>query len=89
MTNSTRELLRNTILLQLHQAGERGAAFSTLALGVRVASFRVTDDEISEELAYLRDKGLAVPVTKMISPENSRTRITADGRDYLATEGLA
>jgi len=89
MNNATRELLRNNLLIQLNAGGEPGVAFSTLALGARVASFKVTDDDIANEIAYLADKGLAVPVKKTLSPENRRTRITAEGRDYLAAEGLA
>lgn len=89
MTATTRELLRNNLLIQLNAGGDQGVAFSTLKLGVRVASFRVEEQDILDELAYLRDKGLAANVLKTLSPENVRVRITADGRDYLAAEGLA
>lgn len=89
MNSTTREFLRNNLLIQLNAGGPNGVAFSTIKMGVRLASFRVSDDEIHEELAYLRDKGLAVDADKTLSPENVRTRITAEGRDYLAKEGLA
>lgn len=90
MNTITREFLRNNLLIQLAAGGERGLALSTLALGARVAGFRIEkDDELKPELAYLVDKGLAANVSKALSPENGRTRITADGRDYLAQEGLA
>ena len=42
--------------------------------------------DISAELQYLADKGLAAPVGKTISPENQCWRISAAGRDFLATE---
>lgn len=89
MDTTTRELLRNNLLIQLDAAGERGAPLATLALGAKVAGFRLRDEQVADEVAYLVDKGFAAPVSKAISPENRRTRITATGRDHLAEEGLA
>ncbi|CAN5547270.1 hypothetical protein BH09VER1_BH09VER1_24710 [soil metagenome] len=89
MNQISRELFRNNLLIQLNAGGEQGVAFSTLRLGAKVASFRFEDDELKDELAYLRDKRLAAEVPKTLSPENRRHRITAEGRDHLAAEGLA
>lgn len=88
MNPALRELLRNGLLLQLAAYPPRGLTFGTIAIGVRIAGFRVTDEEIAAEITYLQDKGLATALDKTISPENRRIRITAAGRDHLATEGL-
>ena len=42
-------------------------------------------DDVTAEMQYLADKGMTVPVNKTISPENACWRITANGRDFLAT----
>jgi hypothetical protein len=49
---------------------------------------RLTEAEIESEMLYLTDKGLAEETTKILSPENQTWRITAAGRDYLATLGI-
>ena len=43
------------------------------------------DAEVRAELQYLEDKKFVAPIAKSISPENPAWRITADGRDFLAT----
>lgn len=43
---------------------------------------------VESELAYLVDKGLVELTGKAISPENRSWRITAEGRDWAAMEGL-
>lgn len=90
MNATTRELLRNSLLLQLTAGGERGLKIETLKLGAKLASFRLREDpdDVADELAYLRDKGLVAEVNMLVSPELRRQRITAAGRDYLASEGL-
>jgi hypothetical protein len=89
MDTTTRELLRNNLLIQLEAGGTRGVPLSTLHLGAQIASFRVTKEQLADEVSYLEDKGFAAPVEKAVSPENRRYRITAAGRDHLAEEGLA
>ena len=49
----------------------------------------IGDSELRAEIDYLVEKGLAKPEAKRISPENKQWTITAEGRDFLATEGLA
>lgn len=85
----TRELLRNNILIQYEASGRVGCPLPTIYLGVRIAGFKLDDEDIAEEVSYLLDKGLLASVEKTLSPENVRYRITAEGRDYLAKEGLA
>jgi hypothetical protein len=43
---------------------------------------------VESEMDYLADKGLVSVPEKLISPENRAWRITAAGRDHLATRGL-
>ncbi len=43
--------------------------------------------EVEAELQYLADKGLVAEAPKLISPELRAWRITAAGRDWLATTG--
>lgn len=89
MDKTLRELLRNNILIQLESAGERGITLPTICLGAKIAGIHVKEEEIADEVTYLQDKSCATPVAKTLSPENRRYRITADGRDYLAEQGLA
>ena len=89
ITSEQRELLRHAILLQLERASSMGLPVGTLRLGARMAGHDVDAEHIKTELQYLEDQRLVEPTTKTISPENRRHRITADGRDYLATQGLA
>jgi hypothetical protein len=49
---------------------------------------RLTEAEVESEMLYLTDKGLAEETTKILSPENQAWRITAAGRDFLATLGI-
>ena len=88
MNAPTRELFRQNLIAQL---AANGVAMKPAALkiGAKTQGFEPTDDELDAELQYLADKKFVAPVDKAISPELKRWRITADGRDYAATEGLA
>lgn len=46
---------------------------------------RMEVPEVEQELQYLVDKGLAAPVEKRLSPEVAVYRVTAAGRDLLAS----
>jgi hypothetical protein len=43
---------------------------------------------MGEEIQYCADKGLAVRVEKLVSPDVIAWRITAAGRDLLAAQSL-
>jgi DNA-binding PadR family transcriptional regulator len=88
MKSTQLEFLRNILLMQLAACPQTGAPITTLVVGVQLASFKATSEEIANELSYLEDKGLTARVQKTLSPENVRYRITANGRDFLAQEGL-
>lgn len=41
--------------------------------------------DVERELEYLKDKGLCEEIPKVLSPEVRTWRISAQGRDYLAS----
>lgn len=88
MNAATRELFRHNLIAQLCANGAP-MRVPALKVGAMAGGFAPTDDEIDAELLYLADKGLVVVTDKLVSPELKRWRVTADGRDYAATEGLA
>jgi len=86
MNAETRQLIRNSVLRMLEAAPVNGLAVSMLSIGLQSRGLRdITDDEIKAELQYLADKGFVVRTKQNISPELSPWRITAEGRDELAS----
>lgn len=83
------ERLRVSLLQTLRSGGVFAQTVPMLVTGVKLAGFGQADAEIVRcELTYLADKGLVAVDAKLLSPENKRWRITAEGRDHLAVEGL-
>jgi len=89
MTPELRELLRQRILSLLEAASNLGLRENVIALQLNAAGFETTPLAVANEIFYLADKGFVTATAKQISPELKRWRITAEGRDYLASEGLA
>ena len=90
MNAELRELLRVGILTALVASGKYTPAAGVLHFRLKRGGFpELTAEELAVELQYLLDKGLVVETDKRISPENKQYRITAEGRDFLAQEGLA
>lgn len=84
-----REQVRLTILRYCESADQFGLAAALLLQFIRSEGFRgLTTDRLHAELVYLADKSFLVPVAKPISPENHAWRITAAGRDFLATQNI-
>jgi hypothetical protein len=88
MNTETRQLLRINILRTASAVGSIGVSLDTLRIAARTGGLSATAPELGEEVVYLIDKGLLAPMQKAISPEIARYRITAEGRDLLATEGF-
>ena len=89
MNAKQRENLRILILTALDSSKPYAIELAALRPSLPPI-FRAHDDsELRAEIDYLVEKGLAKPETKRISPENKQWTITAEGRDFLATEGLA
>lgn len=81
-----RENYRRAILLVLDaNASPYGVGLPALRLLVQHYGFYPTDVETLAELTYLADKGFIIEVQKQLSPENRQYRITATGRDFLAS----
>jgi hypothetical protein len=89
MNARTRENLRILILTALHAARPYGVEVDPLRLALPPHLRGLTVEDLRVEIDYLVGKGLVEPATKRISPENGAWRLTAEGTDYLATEGLA
>ncbi len=89
MTTEQREMLRLSLLGIANSAAAYGITLEVFRVYLRARGFNVTDDEIKPELQYLIDKGFLALCEKQISPENMHWRITAEGRDFLANQGLA
>jgi hypothetical protein len=90
MTAELREQLRLRILQLLEASGAVGLKVTTLRIHVAAAGFdSLQPGDLGNEVAYLKDKGFVMTTSKLVSPELERMRITAEGRDFLATEGLA
>jgi hypothetical protein len=86
MTSAQREQIRLSILRYCDSADQFGLAAALLLQFLRSEGFRaLTAELLRHELNYLTDKSLLVAVAKPVSPENSAWRITANGRDFLAT----
>ena len=82
-----REQIRLSILRYCDSADQYGLAATLLHQFLRSEGFRsLTAERLELELAYLADKFFLAPVLKPISPENRAWRITAAGRDFLATQ---
>lgn len=89
MIPELREQFRLALLSVLDAAASVGLRESSLCLHMKAAGFEPTLVELRTELTYLDDKKFVAELSKQISPELRRWRITATGRDFLATEGLA
>lgn len=89
MNAASRELLRHSLLAQLNSAAPYAVPVSTLKVYAVTMGFpKLTDQELAAELDYLNGKKLIEQHAKEISPENIRWKITAEGRDVAAKEGL-
>ena len=86
MNAQQRNILRVTLLLVARSA-PLGLTMDFAPVALRARSILAESQEIKDEVAYLVDKGLLVPVSKKVSPELKAWRITAEGRDFLAEEG--
>ena len=89
MNSKQRENLRLLILSALDASKPYAIELASLRPALP-PSFRALDSaDLRAEIDYLVEKGFAKPEEKRISPENKQWTITADGRDFLAMEGLA
>jgi len=89
MTTNHREQIRLSLLRYCDAAGQFGLADVLLLQFIRSEGFRaLTLAQLRAEIQYLADKSFLIAVPKLISPENEAFRITAAGRDFLATQNV-
>lgn len=89
MNAETLKLFRINLLRQLRAAGGHGSTVNELLVGVRTEGHSSADTAlVNEELQYLTDKKQVEQVPAEISPEVVSYRVTAVGRDWLATQAL-
>lgn len=89
MNARTRENLRILILTALHAARPYGVELEPLRLALPPHLRGIEEADLRVEIDYLVGKGLAAVESKKISPENRAWKLTAEGTDFLAMEGLA
>lgn len=89
MNPKQRENLRILLLTALNAARPYAVAADAIRLGLSPQFRNLDIPELQAEIDYLVDKGFVALEGKLISPENREWKITAAGRDFLATEGLA
>jgi hypothetical protein len=85
------ELVRVSIMMVLAANNSKfGMGLDLIChLGMVYGLANVSKSAVEEELRYLIDKGLVAHVEKVVSPENAKYRITAEGRDWYAQQGYA
>jgi hypothetical protein len=89
MDQTQRALMRNTLLIQLHDAAPSAVPVGTLWQGAKLAGFdEVSQRDVERELGFAVDKGEAEAVPHAQSAGLKRWRLTAAGRDFLESEGL-
>ncbi|MBI5771906.1 MAG: hypothetical protein HZA93_29305 [Verrucomicrobia bacterium] len=89
MSPAELERLRFRLLETLREVAGTELPVSTLLQAARLAGFRSAEPAtIAAELSYLADKGFVAAADKALSPEMREWRVTAAGRDYLASRGI-
>jgi hypothetical protein len=89
MTAPQREIYRAS-LLRVLDANPTQWGLSAPVVAQHLAMFGFPgggSEQAATELRYLQDKGFVEVPSKAISPENQTWRITAAGRDWLASNG--
>jgi hypothetical protein len=88
MSPEQRELFR-LALLRIAEANDTRYGLSAQAFAIHANPFGFTPalGDTVRELEYLQQKGFLQISAKAISPENRQWKITATGRDELATRG--
>ena len=89
MNAARRENLRLLILTAFDASKPFAVGIRELRAGLAITFRGIDDTALAAEIDYLVGKGFAAAEGKSISPENKLWKITAEGRDFLATEGLA
>lgn len=85
-----RQQLRTALLMALESAKPYAVSNDALLVGIRPHGFHDLDrDTVLAELDYLAESKLVAEAGAPLAPEIRMWKITKEGRDHLATEGLA
>jgi hypothetical protein len=89
MNADTLKLFRINLLIQARASSHLGLTINELLVGAKAQGHSAaTPDDVRDELQYLIDKRFIEKVPAEVSPEVESFRITAPGRDHLATSGI-
>lgn len=90
MTHDTsRQLRRHCILSQLEAADPVSLPTETLRHGLGLAGHNPDPAQLLKDLAYLESKALILTRHPDLDQAAKRHHLTANGRDYLESNGLA
>lgn len=87
LSNFQIEIIRLSLLRYIKAGGQFVGAGYLLSFLQQEGFHSLGHDELVAQLQYLVDRKLIAEVEKLISPENKRWRITADGMDFIAKQG--
>lgn len=88
LTNEQREQLRLSLLRFLEGNTTRFGLPTAVLLQMARSEGRsaLESRQVEAELEYLAEKGFVAEALKGISPENRNWRVTANGRDFVASQ---
>lgn len=82
------QLFRRAILIQLDAAHPASVGFSILSEGMTAAGFFFDEKSLASEIEYLAQKNYLEVSRSQISAAHLRAKLSADGKDYLESEGF-
>jgi hypothetical protein len=89
LTEETKELLRNSILMQLNSARPVGLRIDPIHVGVKLAGFQtLPKEELAKQLRYLEAHQMIERAEKEISKSVEVFMITETGVAHLDESGL-
>jgi hypothetical protein len=89
LTEESKELLRNAILMQLNAARATGLRLGPIHVGVKLAGFQTLEqEELAQQMRYLEAHGLICRDKKAHTQSVDIYLITALGVDVLDESGL-
>lgn len=88
MNAKQRSLLRDSLLLALHESSPTSLDTNMIKMSARYAGFTLSDEDAQREMDYLCDKGLAERKVDPLSAGLKLWKLTAAGRDYLEGKDL-
>lgn len=89
LSEESKELLRNAILLQLNAARATGLRLGPIHVGAKLAGFQTLEEEdLAKQMRYLEAHGMVERADKSISKAVEVYLITESGVAHLDESGL-